>query len=118
MLCTLLDERRVQINPLNAVVELELPSNRIDFAQLLEVRLDTLTRNGLDKIRNAIKGNYVRHSDQTEAINFWNTEMARGPDSIAGGETPTTGTTVVTWLSAMIGEETKSGQRCLTSSRS
>jgi hypothetical protein len=43
-LCTLLDERRVQINPLNAVVELELLGTRIDFAQLMEVRLDTLNR--------------------------------------------------------------------------
>jgi hypothetical protein len=30
--------------------------------------------------------------------------MAKGPDSIAGGETPSTGTTVFTWLMAMIRE--------------
>ena len=106
-LCTLLGEKNVQINPLNAVVELELLGNRIDVSQLMEVRLDSLNRNDLDRIRNSIKSNLVRHSDQTEAINFWNTIMAKGPDSIAGGETPTMGTTVETWLTAMIGEADK-----------
>ena len=40
-LCTLLEEKKIPINPLSAVVELELLGNRIEAAELMNIGLDT-----------------------------------------------------------------------------
>jgi hypothetical protein len=43
-------------------------------------------------------------SRSEEAVNFWNTIMSKGPDSISGGDMPALGTTIDTWIRAMIKE--------------
>jgi hypothetical protein len=55
-----LEEKKIPINPLSAVVELELLGNRIEAAELMNVGLDILNRNDLDRIRNTIKSSYTQ----------------------------------------------------------
>ena len=101
-LCSVIKSKASRIEPMNFVLELEFLGCQLEKFDLNDIKLDELNRNDLDRVRNALKTSFLTLSNTPELTNLWNTVMAKGPDSISGGDMPSKGTTFNTWLDAMI----------------
>ena len=100
---------------MNTSGTLELLGGVLLSQDLLGIELDRLNRNELDRVRYSIKISLTRSSEDQDSVNFWNTIMARGPDSIAGGEAPVRGATISKWFLDMIAEADKIREALVTS---
>jgi len=96
--CAIVEANPSKLNPMNTSGTLELLGGFLLSQDLLGIELDRLNRNELDRVRYSIKISLTRSSEDQDSVNFWNTIMARGPDSIAGGEAPVRGTTISKWF--------------------
>ncbi len=84
--CAIVEANPSKLNPMNTSGTLESLGGFLLAQDLLGIELDRLNRNELDRVRYSIKISLTRSSEDKDSVNFWNTIMARGPDSIAGGE--------------------------------
>ena len=89
-MCTVKTQAK-RINPMNAVQALETLGCELELAELGDLRLDSVNRPDVDRIRQAIKNSFTPDSLRGEATKFWNSLMTKGPDSMAGGDTPQQG---------------------------
>ncbi len=57
-------------NPMNAVQALETLGCELEFAELGDLRLDSVNRPDVDRIRQAIKSSFTPDSSREKATNF------------------------------------------------